>query len=110
MVELEALTVGMSLRVYHCTRLLDGEAAGIRRDGLAPLSRDLMAGKICGACEGGWLSVADGDVLLAGNAVDCGSGLRLGLVWAVAGRSMFDEDPGAVELLLTFWGGEACRP
>ena len=95
-------------RVYHCTRMLDEETADIRRDGMAPLSRALVTSRIQLACAAGYLTTSEASALLSGSAIEsAGTGERLGQVCAVAGRGIFDDDPVAVELLLSLWGGEA---
>ncbi len=104
--EFTALIRSSPVRAYHCTRLLDEEAADIRSGGLRPLTVDLVEARIRAACAGGWLTLDEGEALLSGNAVDCDRGQRFGQVCAVAGRSLLDEDPGAVEMLLSTWGGE----
>jgi hypothetical protein len=53
------------VRAYHCTRLLDGEAAAIRRTGLLPLSEDSVIRRVQAAYASGHLTAAERDVLLS---------------------------------------------
>jgi hypothetical protein len=51
---------------------------------------------------------AERDALLSGSIFASGNvARRRGQVCAVVGRTVFDEEPGAVDLLLRMWGGEA---
>ncbi len=96
------------LRAYHCTRLLAEEAADVRRRGLVPLSAALVESRVRAACGASYLTAAEAGALVSGSALAAGSERgRLAQVCAVAGRSLFDGDPGAAELLLSVWGGEA---
>lgn len=96
------------VRVYHCTRLLEEEAAAIRCNGLVPLSEDFVVRRVCAAYASGHVTAAERDALLSGSVFASGSTTgRPGQVCAVVGRTIFDDDPGAVDLLLRLWGGEA---
>jgi hypothetical protein len=96
------------VRAYHSTRLLQEEAAAIRRDGLIPLSEELATSRIRAACASGHLTAAERDALLSGSLFASGNIIgRPGQVCAVVGRTVFDDDPAAVDLLLRLWGGEA---
>ena len=103
-----ALVGDLPVRAYHSTRLLEEEAAAIRRRGLIPLSEELVTSRIRSACASGHLTAAERDALLAGGVFASGGSVgRPGQVCAVVGRTIFDDDPTAVDLLLGLWGGEA---
>jgi hypothetical protein len=104
----EAMISSLPLRAFHCTRLLDEEAAAIRRQGLVPLSEAFVASRIRNACAAGHLTAAEHDTLMSASVFAAGNLTgRPGQVCAVVGRTIFDEDPGAVGTLLGLWGGEA---
>jgi hypothetical protein len=103
-----ALVGDLPVRAYHSTRLLEEEAAAIRRRGLIPLSEELVTSRIRAAYASGHLTADERDVLLAGSVVASGDSVgRPGQVCAVLGRTIFDDDPTAADLLLGLWGGEA---
>ncbi len=107
-ISFEAMIGDLPLRVFHCTRLLDEEAAAIRRQGLVRLSEELVASRIRSACAAGHLTAAERDTLTSGSVFASGNAAgRPGQVCAVVGRTIFDDDPGAVDTLLGLWGGEA---
>jgi len=105
---LTALLGDRLVRAYHGTRLLKEEAAAIRRHGLIPVSEELATSRIRLACASGHLTAAERDALLSGSVFASGNMIgRTGQVCAVVGRTVFDHDPAAVDLLLRLWGGEA---
>lgn len=67
-----------------------------------------MASRIRSACAAGRLTAAERDTLTSGSVFASGNAAgRPGQVCAVVGRTIFDDDPGAVDALLGLWGGEA---
>jgi hypothetical protein len=102
-----ALLGGRPLRTYHCTCLLDHEAAHIRDRGLRPLSRELVEERIDEARAAGIISADEAD-LLHRSHVYCGRdhASRSGQVWLFAGQAVLAK-PTNLRTLLTTWGGEA---
>jgi len=104
----ETMIGHLPLRAFHCTRLMDEEAEAIRRQGLVPLSERLVASRIRRAYVSGHLTAAERDTLTSGTVFASGNAAgRPGQVCAVMGRTIFSEDPAAVDLMLGLWGGEA---
>lgn len=98
----------LPIRAYHSTRLLEEEVAAIQNQGLTPLSEELVTSRVQAAYTSGHVTAAEHEVLLSGCMFAVGNVAgRPGQVCAVVGRTIFDEDPGAVDLLLRMWGGEA---
>jgi hypothetical protein len=96
------------LRAFHSTRLLDEEAAAIRRQGLHPLSEELVTSRVRNAYAAGHLTATERNALLLGNVFASGNAAgRSGQVSTVVGRTIFDDEPSAVDFLLGMWGGEA---
>ena len=96
------------VRAYHSTRLLEEEAGAIRAHGLIPLAEELVTSRVQAAYASGHLTAAERNALLSSSVFASGNITgRLGQVCAVAGRTIFDDDPQAVDLLLRLWGGEA---
>jgi len=96
------------IRAYHSTRLLEEEATAIRSQGLIPLTEELVTSRVQAAYASGHLTAAERDVFLSDSIFASGNAAgRRGQVCAVVGRTVFDEDPEAVDLLLRMWGGEA---
>lgn len=103
-----ALLRGEKLLVYHCTRLLEHEAAWIRTEGLRPLTRALVEGRIRAAYAEGHLTPGERDELLASNVFAIGAQEnREQQICFVAGRESFDDGYSGWESLLATWGGEA---
>lgn len=97
---------GRPLRTYHCTCLLDHEAAHIRDRGLRPLSRELVEERIDEARAAGIITADEADLLHRSHVYrgrDHGS--RSGQVWLFAGQAVL-ADPINLRALLTTWGGE----
>jgi hypothetical protein len=96
------------LLAYHCTRLLDRETEGIRREGLRTLSRQLVEERIASAEESGDLDEQTAKRLRAENvyALEAREN-REGQVCLVLGRSGFDEPSSGAIPLMAAWGGEA---
>lgn len=100
-----------SIRAYHCTRLLEHEAHDIRRDGLSPLSRELIKRRIRAACDHDAIAPTERDRLLSGHMFATEEhhtrGRRLGNISFAATLEPFDTHFRAINPLLSNWGGEA---
>ena len=106
--EFRKLFAGRNVLAYHCTRLLDYEACAIREQGLQPLTRELVTGRIERAHRHGALAAAERTRLERQNVFALGDDAgREGQVCLILGRSAFDESAGGCEPLLSMWGGEA---
>ena len=94
------------LLVQHCSRLLDLEIGAIRRDGLAPLTRELVEGKLDAALAAGALTEEQRTRLGSEHvyAHENADG-RDGVVCVTVGRAALDDE-GGHERLLGIWGGE----
>lgn len=105
------LLAGHKLVAYHCTRLLDHEADGIRTNGLNPLSPEMIDLRITLACEHGAITTAERDRLHARHmfATDehHNRGKRLGHVCFATTRNAFETHAHGLNPLLSQWGGEA---
>lgn len=101
------LLAGQKVLTYHCTRLLDGEVAAIRRDGLRELSSALIADRIEQALAGGFISDEEAAKLGARHvfALDAAEH-REGQVCLILGRSVLDQETHGCAPLLETWGGE----
>ncbi|WP_327461650.1 hypothetical protein [Brevundimonas sp.] len=94
---------GYSLTGWHCTRLTDVEIDLITRDGMEPLSGDMLRRRVDRLAEVGHLTWDQADRLKSAHQANDRS--RTGMLWFCffpphrAGRGIFD--------LLRFWGGEA---
>ena len=99
---------GVSIRVFHASRLLPFELGEIRREGLKPASQELFAGKVAGAVAHGLLSPAEGTELLrSAEPLDGSDGAaRVAQVCVSAGTAVYRDAPHAVRPLLQSWGGE----
>ena len=99
---------GVSIRVFHASRLLPFELDEIRREGLEPASQELFAGKVAGAVAHGLLSPAEGTELLrSAEPLDGSDGAaRVAQVCVSAGTAVYRDAPHAVRPLLQSWGGE----
>lgn len=98
------------LLAYHSTRLLPREAEAVRRSGLRVLDEQLVRERITDAiadgalANGARLQAETGNVYAIGNQQH-----RENQICFVIGRAVFDENPGGVDPLLRYWGGEAIR-
>lgn len=93
---------------FHSTRLLEEETTAIQSQGLIPLAEELVASRIQAAYASGHMAAAERDVFLSNSIFASGNTAgRRGQVCAVVGRTVFDEEPEAVDLPLRMWGGEA---
>jgi hypothetical protein len=106
--EFRALLAGQPLVAYHATRLLDHEAEAIRRDGLLPLSEDLVRSRIQAAHQTGSLSDQEREHLLAHNLFAAGDDTsnRECQVSLFISRRVLDDEIAGIWRLLTTWGGE----
>jgi hypothetical protein len=103
--ELRAL-LGDQLLAFHCTRLLDHELDAVRRQGLRPLTLELVVERIDAAHAHGHLSDRDRERLRQRNLFALNDArYREQQVCLVLGRSGLD-DSGVVPLM-SRWGGEA---
>jgi len=100
--------MGHLLVVYHATRLLDHEIDAIRRDGLLPLSEELVRTRIEAAHDLGYLTHNERNQLLARNLFVDGSdvSIREGQVCFFLSRQVLEDEVHGVWNPLTIWGGE----
>ena len=108
-VELERMLRSRRLRAYHCTRLLDHEAADVRARGLRPLNGQLVADRLQAAVDYGYLTakqreVLDGESRLGPRAEGAAVHDQVCLVPSTA---VFRYDAHGIDRLLATWGGEA---
>jgi hypothetical protein len=98
---------GVSIRVFHASRLLPFELDEIRREGLQLASKELFAAKVAGAVHG-LLSAAEGTELLrSAEPLDGSDGAaRVAQVCVSAGTAVYRDAAHAVRPLLQSWGGE----
>jgi len=102
-----ALFRGHLLRVYHCTKLLPHEGASIRREGLRPLSAELLVDRIRSARAALALSADQAERLLGGHVYAAGEQQsREDQVCFVLSKQMFDYHRDGCEPLFATWGGE----
>jgi hypothetical protein len=98
------------LIVHHSTHLLPHEVTNIRAEGLRLLSEASTQERLMAAVDAGALSPEAHRFAMATNIFATNNHRhREGQLCFVLGRSIFDEDPAASELLLAHWGGEAMR-
>jgi hypothetical protein len=96
------------LRTYHCTRLLPHELKIIRTQGLRKLTPTLMLDRIEAARQSGVLTEQEAAQLHQAHVFATPEHVgRAGQVCLIAGRTLFDDNPGACRRLLSTWGGEA---
>lgn len=110
--ELYRMLSGHLVRAYHCTRLLDHERAMILKQGLRPLSAELVLERIRRAYEIGALTDDERRAFEAGQQFAAqGWGERVrwtrDQVCLVFSRGVFEHDAPGVDPLLSIWGGEA---
>jgi hypothetical protein len=106
--ELVDLLAGCLVRAYHCTRLLDHEAAAIRSGGLRALDELLVTSRIEAARERGYLTEDLAATLQAAHHFAKPlSGDRGGAVCLVLSATTFDHHASGLHHLLSTWGGEA---
>lgn len=105
--ELRQLLAGHKVLAYHCTRQLDYEIGGVRSQGLRRLSPELVADRLRGACERGFLtpdqhaSLSMTTVFALGEQEN-----REGQICLILGRSTLDREAHGCAPLLETWGGE----
>lgn len=105
---IQVALAGVSVRLYHSTRLLPHEVAGIRAEGLRPLDGALISRRIQAAVLAGALTDEEAFVLAQTHTpLDGSAGTRAGQVCASASMWNFEYDVYAVWRLLATWGGEA---
>src|SRR5215211_481668 len=91
--------VGERLLAYHCTRLLAHEVEWVRREGLLPLSEDLVGRRIDTAREYGYVDDAARDELLAAQFANVPSQRdRAGKLHVLIGRAASTKTRTAVGL------------
>lgn len=101
------LLAGHRLRAYHCARLLEHEVAGIRSQGLRPLSAELVADKLEGAVRCGAITADERASLHEHRRLD-GPGLVVeGRVCLALSTVDFGLAAHFFNPLLSCWGGEA---
>jgi hypothetical protein len=104
--ELRTLLGERTLRAYHASRLLDYELDWIRERGLLRLNRDFLEHRVDVAHARGFITAAERDQVLRGNAYAVGNQHgRDGLLSLILGRAGLDNAAGVNPLLGT-WGGE----
>ncbi len=99
---------GRRMLVYHATRLLPHEVAGIRATGLSLASQDLVRRRVSEAFEAGTIDRHLRDILWEShvfNDSDRGDN-RIGRISLVLSRKPFDQRPNGFHYLLSEWGGE----
>jgi hypothetical protein len=105
--ELDRASSGCEVVGYHCTRLTAHEMADVRRNGIVPLSRDLLANRVSAAVAHGELSPDIARRLVQRNYVDDTScGRRLNMLWLVFSKDTLTDESG-LRCLMGYWGGEA---
>lgn len=98
---------GLVLVAYHCTRLLPHEVDSVRREGLAPLTEDLVRRRIEEAHLHSAINEAERDRLLDGNVFATNEAdRREGQVWLFLSRRTLDLRWHGIWRLVEFWGGE----
>lgn len=106
--EITAALADIHVRLYHATRLLPCEVDHVRTDGLRLLDEELINRRITCAVEAGAMNDADAAVLRTSHVlVTDAYGRRRDQVCAGLTTAAFKHDVGAVDRLLTLWGGEA---
>ncbi|KQP32868.1 hypothetical protein [Methylobacterium sp. Leaf100] len=98
------IVLGCRIVGYHCTRLTEGEAVAIERDGLRTLTPELFEGRIERALALGLIERGVAETIIAKN--DGRDGSRAGMAWFVF-RTRDLADEGGVIRLFSSWGGEA---
>lgn len=106
--EFRKLFAGLGLMADHATRLLPHEREMVERDGLRPLTQELVEGKIRAAIAAGCLTASDGDFLRSRNVFAQGNAIgREGQVCLMLSDRILRDASTALGGLLTYWGGEA---
>jgi len=104
---IQAVLNGVSIRVFHASRLLPFEVGEIRREGLQSASQGLFARKVAGAVAHRLLTAAEGaELLSSAMPLDGSADVRVAQVCASAGTAVYRDDPHGVRPLLDSWGGE----
>jgi hypothetical protein len=105
--EFRALLADETVRADHYTRLLDHEVEGIKREGLRPLTEQLVIDRITGACAHGVLDTPTRDFLLSRHVFATGgSSNRADRVCFVLGRGELSWSAAGCDDQLSVWGGE----
>jgi len=99
-----ALIVNERLVGWHCTRLHEVEIASIQRDGLSPLSPDLITQRIHARVAAADISPEMATRLLMDN--HAANANRQGMIWLIFTKSPLFQESGVIRLLQS-WGGEA---
>lgn len=94
----------LSIRAWHCTRLLSHERTWIEEGGLARHGRALFVRRLEAAVESGALAEADADRRLRRSQV--GERGRDGLLHLILNRGVLRDESDVGDLLRN-WGGEA---
>jgi hypothetical protein len=98
---------GLLLLPYHCTRLLPHEVESVRREGLAPLTEDLVRRRIEEAHLHTAINEAERDRLLDGHIFATNEAdHRAGQVWFFLSRHTLDLRWNSIWRFVEFWGGE----
>lgn len=103
---IDSFLVGVRLRAYHGTRLLDSEIAALRVEGLRPLEGDLVRRKVSAATAAGLL-----DEQAAIELVESCDGLREDIerereVCFAVSRAQLDAESDGLIPFMSSWGGE----
>ncbi len=106
--EFRYLLIGHQVLVFHATRLLDHEIGAIRRNGLAPLSEELVRTRIGEAHDHGFLDYGERRELSKGHLFAKGDEVwnREGQVCFFLSRRVLDHEVARIWNPLTIWGGE----
>lgn len=103
--QFRSLFSGRLVRAYHATRLLPHEVAGIRRDGLRPLSEEMLRDRLAAAQHAGYLAPSEVKELFAGQTARESN--RAGQVCLFLSEEPMGDKWSGLWNLLSMWGGEA---
>jgi hypothetical protein len=99
---------GFFLRAYHYTKLLAHEREIIQRQGLRPLTVELLNERIGAARTSGNITADEAERFHKGHVFAAGEQMhREGQVCLVLSGRLFEREPDACLPLLSSWGGEA---
>ncbi|MGO1053252.1 hypothetical protein [Crossiella sp. CA198] len=110
--EVCGLLDGYLVRAFHCTRLLEHEAANIQAHGLRTLSPALVQTRLTEARDYGYLTEADHTKLsethhFTTQASCKANDPRRDQICLALPAGVFDSEAHSFHLLLSCWGGEA---
>jgi len=98
---------GYLFRVYHCTRLMPHETDMVRKNGLRPLSAELITERVTAAKEYGCITEQQASRFQNAHVFATGEqNNRKSQVCFVLSKNIFRNNIKACNPLLTTWGGE----